>query len=165
MLSSDTLLFRIAAAENYLRIIDEPLPGYWSDLFEEALIRRDLQLSMALIHPRHWEELAERKLILGERAFRVATLRGTQSCHAHDYWGVPCPTPANSDAIIHADHAWPYSLGGPTNVANIRWLCRRHNAAKSSDVHLYPWEAPPPDWLSSHLNRIKRLRELNGFSK
>ena len=165
MLSPDTLLFRIGAAENYLRIIDEPLPGYWSDLFEEVLIRRDLQLSMALIHPRHWEELAEGKSILGERVFKVSTLRGTQSCHAHDYWGVSCSTRAKSDSIIHADHAWPYSLGGPTNVENMRWLCRRHNAAKSSDVHLYPWELPMPDWVPKQLIRIKKLRELHGMRK
>lgn len=165
MLTPDTLLFRIDAAEKYLRIIDDPLPGYWSDLCEEALIRCDLKLALALIHPRHWEELAQRRSILGDRAFTAPTLRGTQYCSAEDYWGVPCAIQTDKNAFVVADHAWPYSLGGPTNVANIRWLCRRHNAAKSSDVHLYPWESPIPDWVPNHLLRIKKLRDVNGMIK
>jgi hypothetical protein len=165
MLTPDTLLFRIDSAEKYLRIIDEPLPGYWSDLFQEAFIRRDLQLALALIHPRHWEDISQRRVVLGERAFNTPTLRGTQYCCAEDYWGVPCATRTDRNAVIVADHAWPYSLGGPTNVANIRWLCGRHNAAKSSDVHLYPWEFPMPDWLPSQLQRVKKLRELHGLTR
>jgi hypothetical protein len=164
MLSPEILLSRIQTAETYLHLIDEPLVGHWSDLCETALIRRDVLTALALVHPQHWVDVADTEKVLGARAFRAPTLRGTQYCSAEDYWGLPCASRNNATVEIVADHAWPYSLGGPTHVGNIRWLCRRHNAAKSADVHLYPWEAPMPDWVSSHLEKIRKIRALGGLT-
>lgn len=56
-----------------------------------------------------------------------------------------------------ADRAWPYALGGPTEIGNIVWLCPRHNQAKGVDVRLYPWEKGWPEWLDDQLQRVARL--------
>jgi hypothetical protein len=165
MLTPELLAARMRTAEQYLSIIDEPLAGDWHDLRAEALIRRDLPLALALVHPQHWEEAASFDAVLGPRAFRTPVLRGTQYCSAEDYWGIRCAPRDARNVEIVGDHAWPYSLGGPTHVANIRWLCRRHNAAKSSDVHLYPWEGLWPEWLTGVLDRILRLRSTAGLTR
>ena len=149
---------RIKTGEEYLRIIDEPLPAPWTELRAEAMIQRNLPMALSLVHPQHWEEFANVQEVLGPRAFRAPTLRGTQYCSAEDYWGVRCTTPNTRRAQIVADHSWPYSFGGPTHVANIRWLCRRHNAVKSSDIHLYPWEGLWPDWLAITLDKVSVVR-------
>lgn len=160
MLSADIVTSRIITAERYLEIVDGELPGEWSDLREYAVARKDLPIALALVHPQCWEEIATSTQVLGQRAFHIAPLLGTRFCGAADYWGVPCRTRDDPTAEVVADHAWPYSLGGPTIAANIRWLCRRHNAAKSSDVHLYPWEGLWPTWLNDVLNRIEYLHRV-----
>lgn len=40
-----------------------------------------------------------------------------------------------------ADHIWPWSKGGPTELANGQMLCRAHNRAKSNllPTFLYRW--------------------------
>lgn len=158
MFDADIFVTRIGMAERYLSIIDSDLHHSWQELRQNALICRDLPAALALVHPQHWEGQTTPDRMLGPRAFRTPTLNGTRYCAAADYWGIQCPTRGNRNVAIVADHAWPYSLGGPTHVANIRWLCRRHNAVKSSDVHLYPWEGLWPDWLNELLGKVDRIR-------
>ena len=157
-MSPEVIEARIATAERYLELIDSPLHGDWIDLRSYALASRDLPTALALVHPDHWSEHAQARAILGPREFRAQTLRGTRFCSSADYWGAPCRRRDNPDAVVVADHAWPYSLGGPTVQDNIRWLCRRHNAAKSSDIHLYPWDGLWPTWLDALLDRVARAR-------
>lgn len=157
MLDGEVIRRRIGTAERYLTLIDEGYAGSWHDARLKALASSDLVQAMSLLHPHHWEGFKPVKAVLGQREFRVPNLRGTRYCSAADYWGVECASRGRGDAEIVADHAWPYSLGGPTVVANIRWLCRRHNAVKSADVHLYPWEGLWPDWLNSQLAKLARV--------
>lgn len=157
-MNSSMIVGRITTAEKYLELIDSPLSGTWSDLRTYAVATRDLPMALALVHPEHWREHIPPQFLLGPREFRAQVLRGTRFCNAVDYWGVPCHRSDDPDREIVADHAWPYSLGGPTVPDNIRWLCRRHNAAKSSDIHLYPWEALWPTWLDGLLERVGRTR-------
>lgn len=157
MLDPELLVARIRTAENYLSILDSKLEHNWRELRAEAVIRRDLPIAFALVHPQHWEDYGRAEQVLGPRTFRAPILTGTRYCSAADYWGVQCAARNNPIEIV-ADHAWPYSLGGPTHIANIRWLCRRHNAGKSSDVHLYPWEGLWPDWIDGQLEKVDRLR-------
>lgn len=57
------------------------------------------------------------------------------------------------------DHLWPYSLGGPSVIANRLELCARCNAQKSASYALYPIENDIPFWLS---DRITQLYEIKG---
>jgi hypothetical protein len=160
-MDSNVIEGRIATAEKYLELIDGPLSGGWGELRAYAVATRDLPIALALIHPEHWGDRVRASDLLGPREFRAQVLKGTRSCNAADYWGVLCHRHHDPNLDIVADHAWPYSLGGPTVPDNIRWLCRRHNAAKSSDIHLYPWEAPWPTWLDGLLGRVSRIRSIS----
>lgn len=157
MLDAEVIRDRIEAAERYLELIDIGIGGSWHDARRQALVSGDLVMAMSLLHPEHWRDQRTERKILGPREFRTPVLLGTRYCAAADYWGVECATLRRGEVEIVADHAWPYSLGGPTEVGNIRWLCRRHNAAKSSDVHLFPWESLWPDWLNRQLDKLARV--------
>lgn len=157
MFDADVIRVRIEAAERYLELLDKGFAGSWHDARRHALVSGDLVLAMSLVHPEHWRDQRSGQEILGPREFRTPVLLGTRYCAAADYWGVACASIGRREVEIVADHAWPYSLGGPTEVGNIRWLCRRHNAAKSSDVHLYPWGSLWPDWLDRQLEKIARI--------
>lgn len=149
---------RIVRAEKYLKLVDSTPNGDWGELRTSALAEQDLPTAMALIHPVHWTDHVEGKELQGPRGFEVRELLGSRSCNAADYWGVTCSRKPPKFKIV-ADHAWPYSLGGPTVPENIRWLCSMHNAAKSSDIHLYPWEAASwPTWLNDFLDKVERER-------
>lgn len=156
MLAAGAIRKRIETAERYLELIDMGFAGSWHDAYRDVLVSGDLVLGLALVHPEHWTDYAAEHAILGPRKFRAPTLTGTRNCAASEYWGVQCPSTGRGSVEIVADHAWPFSLGGPTVVGNIRWLCRRHNAVKSSDVHFYPWEGLWPGWLSDQLGKVAR---------
>lgn len=157
MLDAKGIQRRIVTGERYLELIEDGHVGTWHDARLDALASNDLVLAMSLVHPHHWSDTKKVSEVLGQREFRVPNLVGTRYCAAADFWGVDCASRRRVDAEIVADHAWPYSLGGPTVVGNIRWLCRRHNAVKSSDVHLYPWEDLWPDWLNQQLFKLSKL--------
>lgn len=156
MLDAKILSERIATAEHYLDVLDTELLQDWDLHRADAEARRDLPLGLALLHPDLWADGARRDAVQGPRAFRTAQIYVTRVCGAADYWGVACRTDTRAGGAV-ADHAWPYGLGGPTVVGNIVWLCRRHNASKGVDVHLYPWEFGWPDWLSPQLDRVHRV--------
>jgi len=157
MFEAEVIRQRIVEGERYLALIDEGLSGSWHDARRQALTSGDLVLALSLVHPEHWKDFRTAQQMLGPREFRTFNMAGTRWCAAADYWGIECSTRRRSDVAIVADHSWPYSLGGPTVVGNIRWLCRRHNAVKSADVHLFPWDGLWPDWLNSHLDTLGRF--------
>jgi hypothetical protein len=156
MLDAAIVLQRIVTAEHYLDLVDHGVAGDWALRRADAEARQDIPMALALIHPNNWAEHSRRDAIQGPRAFRTAEIFGTRICSAADYWGIACRTDTMVEGAV-ADHAWPYGLGGPTTVANIAWMCRRHNASKGIDIHLYPWEFGWPDWLTDHLNRVERV--------
>lgn len=156
MLDAKILADRIGTAEQYLDVLDTDLLRDWPLHRVDAEARRDVPLGLALIHPEHWSGVVRRDAVQGPRAFRTAEIFATRVCGAADYWGVACRTDTRTEGAA-ADHAWPYALGGPTIVGNIVWLCRRHNASKGVDVHLYPWEFGWPEWLSAQLDRVDRV--------
>jgi len=164
MLDASILVHRIQTAEDYLQLLRVDRSGVrWELERDDSIARNDLPLALALIHPENWPPQIARDKMLGPRMFRTAELFLTRMCSAAEYWGVAC----NSDTLAEgavADHCWPYSLGGPTEVSNIRWLCRTHNAAKTADVHLFPWEDFWPDWLGNQLDRVGRTRALHGLA-
>lgn len=157
MLDADILRTRFEAAERYLELVDDGLYGSWHEAVQQALDCRSLVSALSLVHPQHWRDWKTDEEVLGPRRFKVSALPRIRHCAAIEYWGVECTLARRSGVTIHADHAWPYSLGGRTHVGNIRWLCQRHNAAKSSDVHLYPWEGPWPDWLGDELELLGQV--------
>lgn len=147
---------RIAEAERYLILLDRDYSSDWELYQSDAESKQDVAEALALIHPAQWEHLAKQKVVQGERTFKVPLLQSTRLCAAKDYWGVECKTDTRREGV-HADHAWPYAFGGPTEVGNIVWLCPRHNRCKGSDIHFYPWEEGWPTWLSSQLERVARV--------
>lgn len=157
MIGAKILEQRIATAEHYFDLLDLGLLQDWELYRADAGARRDVALGLALLHPEHWADGVGQDEVQGPRAFRTAEIFATRVCGAADYWGVTCRTDTRSEGAV-ADHSWPYALGGPTTVGNIVWLCRRHNASKGVDVHLYPWEFGWPEWLSFQLDRIERIR-------
>jgi hypothetical protein len=146
---------RIIEAERYLTLLDRDYGSDWELYRADAESKQDLAEALSLIHPDRWRHLARRDDVQGERTFKVPVLYSTRLCVAKDYWGVECRVDTRREGA-NADHAWPYAFGGPTDVANIVWLCPRHNHIKGSDVHFYTWEAGWPPWLARQLDRVSR---------
>lgn len=138
---------RFEIAERYLAYCAEGQPTNWNRLARKALRHHDVPLAMSLIHPDNLplQQFAHRD----PRAFSTTIDPHNAVCEAHKFWGVACGETEN----LHADHDWPYSLGGPTNPANLTWLCRVHNLCKGADIHCWPWELmkDPPNWVSDIL--------------
>jgi hypothetical protein len=157
MLDAQVLWNRIVTSEHYLDLVDQGFGQDWELNRADAEARQDLAMAFALIHPDNWSAHDTRRdAVQGPRGFRTAEIHATRVCSAADYWGIACRTDTLTQGAV-ADHAWPYGLGGPTVVGNIVWLCRRHNASKGVDIHLYPWEFGWPEWLSTHLDRVQRV--------
>jgi HNH endonuclease len=156
MLTVSILCHRITEAERYLALVQEDYRGKWELSRHDAEACADVALAFALIHPDNWPGRGDQQRIQGSRAFKTKVIYGTRLCNAVKYWGVTCTADTSTEGAI-ADHVWPYSLGGPTEVANIMWLCRRHNQIKGADIHFYPWELGWPDWLSVQLEKVRRM--------
>ena len=105
--------------------------------------------ALALVNPLHLDEIVDKVYILGPRSFHEQTSAEWCGCQADLVWGYSCPIAAES---FQADHLFPYSAGGPTAAENRIWLCPGHNRVKSSDIHLYSWEAGTPDWVAPRLS-------------
>jgi hypothetical protein len=154
----EILAARLAEAERYLEACERFAAKAWEEL-HKAYKAGTLSLpeKIALIHPRHYEEqeaiggLAVR----GAKTFLVDRHRHDLSCEATKVWMQPCRL--SQYEVVHADHFFPYSLGGPTVPENRISLCPLHNQLKTNDVHFFPWELGEPCWLSEHVERIRHL--------
>ena len=116
---------------------------------------------LALLHPRHFEELSLpeyvsvlgiRKEVQGRRSFGNDGL--SASCQSELLWGYGCPL---RESAIHQDHLFPYSLGGPTDGGNRVALCRYHNMVKTCDIHYFPWEETDvrcDPWLDHQVQKL-----------
>lgn len=150
-------VFRFGQAERYLSKIGERTTrASWVRQARSAMKpNADPVLGLALIHPFQTEQVFPNPTDLrGERLFSGVAPLFSQTCEAVRFWGYDC----GDGETLQADHDWPYSLGGPTAVGNLTWLCRVHNQSKGGDIHCWPWESTTPAWVGAHLvellNRI-----------
>ncbi len=108
-----------------------------------------IEEGLALAHPRHLVDVADAAFVRGRRQFNERTSAEWCRCQSVLVWGYDCPISADA---FQADHLFPFEAGGPTTADNRIWLCPAHNRVKSSDVHLFPWEAPMPGWVAPRLD-------------
>lgn len=92
--------------------------------------------------------------VRGERRFKILSPPAHVECGAPELWGYRCPIAGQS---LEADHRFPFSLGGPTLVTNVIWLCQAHNAAKAADWHLEVRSPAAIPWFRPLLERIRLL--------
>jgi hypothetical protein len=138
--------YRFRQAERYLSRIGEVTTARAWTRQARSFIGggTDPVVGLALIHPFQTEQVfSEVPDLRGPRIFGGLDPLTAQECEAERLWGYACP----SKDDLQADHEWPYSLGGPTSVDNLTWLCRLHNQSKGCDIHCWPWERDVPDWL------------------
>ena len=153
-----TLKTRIERGEEYLLALEEARNREWKDtLVEYDEGRLALPQAMALVHPDFYRDREEQvgQSIRGPRQFSTNVGRQVSVCMADRIWLSACPL--ESPDNIHADHWFPYALGGPTVSENQLFLCPAHNRVKASDIHLFPWELGEPGWLRRQIDRIRRL--------
>lgn len=81
---------------------------------------------------------------------QIASIDNELECQFNEY--------RNIRQKCHADHYWPFSLGGPTILENRVLLCRFHNLAKSNSIVNHFW-GEYPSWLNNYLNRIFNLKQ------
>lgn len=155
--SSGEINRRFSLALEYHRQV-EKLTGVhsdvWLDLVNSAAARPAIALTMSLIHP-HVVPLRRQRWLerRGGREFRLRPRMG-RNCWAFQVWGYECPY---NRGPLELDHAWPYALGGQSVPENALWLCKIHNAAKSSDVHCYHWkEDSVPSWVEMLIDRFRQ---------
>jgi hypothetical protein len=148
---ADTIEFRILRGEEYVKALARSSTRHWPTEFsvhQSGVL--SLPESLALVYPRHYEDLVSAEKVRGPRHFDAEI--GKEPCRAEIIWGYRCNAQAAS-----ADHLFPYSLGGPTIASNKVHLCRFHNEMKSNDIHLFPWELGRPLWLAQCLQAIRML--------
>lgn len=153
-----TLKNRIRKGEEYLLALEEYQRWEWSKIFAEySNGRLALPQAMVLVHPAFYENRASRvgQIIRGPRMFPITAVQRVTACMADQIWLSACPL--KSPEVIHSDHLFPYSLGGPTLAENQLFLCPVHNRSKANDIHLFPWERGEPSWLATQVDRIRNL--------
>lgn len=151
-----TVKNRIERGERYLLALERLQKCKWSEILGEYSERRlVMPEAMVLVHPTFYEHLGAnaRKSIQGRRTFPDTAGQRAADCMADQIWLSACPL--ENLEVVHADHVFPYSLGGPTVAANQLFLCPVHNRAKAGDIHLFPWERDEPTWLASQVDRIR----------
>lgn len=143
-------------AQAYLKAIDSfrtvDLPTLYRMYQQGAL---EFPATYALLYPKFYETSGLQQLtISGQRNFARITTRKNERCMSHLLWGYECPHLDSGE--IHADHLFPYGLGGITDARNQIYLCRTHNLTKGHDIHIYPWENGQQGWVSEAINKIIR---------
>ena len=153
-----TLKNRIELGEEYLLALEKARNRsggiHWRSMSEDGLRCLKPWLWSTRISTR----TGKRKLtnLSAVRAgFRPRPVGPSQRAWRIEIWLSACPL-ENQD-VVHVDHLFPYSLGGPTLAANQLFLCPVHNRAKASDIHLFPWELGEPGWLRRQVERIRSL--------
>ena len=153
-----TLKSRIERGEEYLLALEEFQNCEWSEAVAEYRKGRlALSRSMVLVHPAFYEDREAKvgQSIRGPRSFSSTAGQHAAVCMADQIWLSACPL--ENPEVLHSDHLFPYSLGGPTLAENQLFLCPVHNRSKASDIHLFPWERGEPNWLATQVERIRNL--------
>ena len=153
-----TLKNRIERGEEYLLALEEFRNCEWSEILVDYYEGRlALPQALVLVHPTFYED-REAKIgqsIRGPRSFSTTAGRHVAACMADQIWLSVCLL--ESPEVVHSDHLFPYSLGGPTLAANQLFLCPVHNRSKAGDIHLFPWERGEPTWLARQVGRIRNF--------
>ena len=151
------LKFRFETAEAYLISLEKFVDCEWPALYNCYLAGQFSSAEIfALIHPDrylNYEILQED--VCHKRVFPHGRLRHHEKCGAALLWGYECNNQTGSN--VHADHLFPYSLGGMTSADNLLYLCQVHNRIKAADVHVYPWERAAPFWLDTMIIKINKF--------
>lgn len=153
-----TLKNRIERGEEYLWALEKFQNWKWDEILAEYREGKlSLPQAMVLVHPDYYEDRENEvgQSIRGPRSFSARAGQHATDCMADQIWLSGCPL-ANHE-VIHSDHIFPYSLGGPTVAENQLFLCPVHNRSKASDIHLFPWERGEPRWLATQVERIRNL--------
>jgi len=161
-MSSFNLLTRISTAEKYYSFLSKHDNSEWLDLFFEISSDKDFALPeiLTLFHPKWHSSLGFTKNSDPRGTSEFTTANSRAKCRAIDIWGYQCPF---NETRIEIDHMFPYSKGGATFADNAMYLCHEHNRAKSSDIHLLPWETfIGKDWIRFQLEKfIARAQTLS----
>lgn len=153
LFDTQNLVDRISAAVKYLRHVEDlSSREQWADAYTRFRSgTMEITEVLALAHPCHFREVRDAESIRGPRLFTERNSAEWCRCQSSRVWGYECPMISDS---YQADHLFPYQAGGPTIADNRIWLCPTHNRVKSSDIHLFPWEEPVPDWVDERLASI-----------
>ena len=145
----------------YLRALEQLIRFSWIDSFKHFTGGElDIFSRLAMLHPIHLDDIGlpsymERNNVMARvQESRCFTGPGNGSCQSNLLWGYDCPF---TDAPMHQDHLFPYSLGGPTTGANRVILCRFHNMVKTNDIHCYPWENTEiycEPWVDAQIHKL-----------
>lgn len=147
---------RIESAQLYLQKIQSFQKRDWLVNYESYVKGNfGIEEKMALINPSLYSPY--RSKILGKRSFKSEVPNDLSSCQGEKIWGYECNLNVETGEVLHMDHIFPYSHGGPTLPSNKIRLCPVHNSLKGTDIHLYPWEDGEPDWLESRVMRILKV--------
>ncbi len=156
----ETVTLRISTAHSYLSYLANWGSKTWFDQYSEYKANKlSWTNAMVLIHPMHYENHRDAGSVRGAREFSKEPSYSQLTCYAHLVWGYNCDLRLSTNIGIQADHAFPYSLGGPTNSDNKLYLCDLHNRYKAHDVHLYTWEFGEPSWLKATIDRVYRVKK------
>jgi hypothetical protein len=149
----DLILARINSAYEYLSYLQELETGNvsWKDgLNQYEAGSLSFAKAMTLINPRFCPAISTN--VQGVRRFLEEPGFSSMKCQSDILWGYDCPIGSRA---LHADHLFPYTLGGPTIGANKIYLCSDHNSMKSCDLHFYSWESKA-EWLDAQIRLIAR---------
>lgn len=164
MVNGATLEIRRDSACEYLTALASSFKIPWIDSLNQARSPDRWITRMALVHPEHYEGSVRylRDLsvtcdcpVRGPRSFAKEIGLNSMPCASNRIWGYPCPI--HDTGSLAADHLFPYSLGGPTSAGNKIYLCHWHNQIKAADIHIFPWEKGPPEWLDDVLKRVEMI--------
>ena len=153
-----TLRIRIERGEEYLLALEEFRNCEWNEILAEYRQQRlTLPQAMVLVHPVFYKDREGKvaQSIRGDRNFSTSAGQQVATCMADQIWLSVCAL--ESPEVVHSDHMFPYSLGGPTLAANQLFLCPVHNRSKAGDIHLFPWERGEPSWFTRQVDRIQSL--------
>jgi hypothetical protein len=140
---------RLASAQRYYIFKNNSTNKNWIDIFFEIESSPTFGIPevLVLLDPSYYSGLGSVDP-RGGRTFPLA--QKFSKCRSVEIWGYECPFQGKS---VHIDHTFPHSKGGVTHFENAMYLCEEHNRAKSTDIHLIPWETmvKANSWIESAL--------------
>jgi len=154
---------RLEYAHRYFEFLNKYKHHSWFDKLH--IINSDKEAGipevLVLLNPENYDEIGLPDP-RGTSTFQSAYANA--KCRSRELWGYECPF---KDTQIHVDHSFPRNRGGMTHPDNAMYLCREHNLAKSTDIHLIPWELIPirNEWIKIQLNAFLQAAQRKSNSK
>tara|TARA_Y100000588_G_scaffold390649_1_gene496770 strand:+ start:3453 stop:3953 length:501 start_codon:yes stop_codon:yes gene_type:complete len=158
MVNTNTIKTRIKRGAQYLKKLEQTIQAESWDVLYQSYKANTCSVieQFVLIHPHFHPANDQRQDLRGRPSFVREPNQSERKCQADLIWGYLCEL--ECEGVPESDHHFPYSYGGPTIAQNKIFLCNEHNALKSKDIHLYPWEQPPPRWLDKQITMIAKKR-------